>query len=189
MRSNETFAHCRHTSVNFHTSWSRKTPLHYAVRARDSHDIVSSLLKNGADLNILDKFADSPFSIAAGIKPQLDTIKRLLAFGAYPDGGFRSNASVALTPLRNAIQSSKEELAISPIGAGADTRAADNIRYPQPSLTALKLVSLKRLKELVRLLLEHYADFYLNTLLVTIVFMTTAHPSLCIPPWPANIST
>ena len=154
--SNETSAQRRLQCVNY--SFRGSTPLHFAARAKHSHKVVTFLLSNGADPNMLDMIARSPLAIAVGTDTKLDTIKHLLASGADPDGDFDSNILVTLTPLRKAIHMGKEELAIVLVGSGADTRAADQIRRPEPSMTALQLATMAGMKKLARLLLEHGAD-------------------------------
>lgn len=89
---------------------------------------------------------------------ELDTIELLLAFGADPDGGFSSGASLSSTPLHHAIQFRREALAILLVASGADIRAADHVRGSHRNLTVLQLAASIGLVEVVRLLLDHGAD-------------------------------
>jgi ankyrin repeat protein len=133
------------------------TPLYYAVRGRSNHDLVVFLLRNGADPNILN-WNESPLTTAVRYDTNRDTVKLLLASGADPDGGFKSNGSVRITPLRCAVQLRQEEKAISIIASGADIQAADHDRSSDGGLSVLQLAALNGLKALVRLLLEYGAD-------------------------------
>jgi ankyrin repeat protein len=133
------------------------TPLYYAVRGRSNHDLVVFLLRNGADPNILN-WNESPLTTAVRYDTNRDTVKLLLASGADPDGGFKSNGSVRITPLRCAVQLRQGEKAISIIASGADIQAADHDRSSDGGLSVLQLAALNGLKALVRLLLEYGAD-------------------------------
>jgi ankyrin repeat protein len=128
------------------------------MRAKRSHDIVSFLLRNGADPEMCTMSALSPLALAVEFETQLDTLELLLASGADIDGGFKFNDSVTCTPLRRAVELRAEEPAVFLINLGADIRAADRVRGVENSLTLLQSAASKGLVAVVRLLLKHGAD-------------------------------
>jgi ankyrin repeat protein len=158
VRTSESSSQRRRNCVNFRSEigW---VPLHFAVRAKYSYDVVSFLLRNGADPELLDLNMRTTLAVAADEYTQLGTVKLLLASGADPDGGFRDGDTVSCTPLRRAVELCREDIAVSILDSGADIQAADEVRHSEHSSpTVLQLAASIGLVALDGRLLEHGAD-------------------------------
>jgi len=157
-RSKDTSLQRRRKIVNLSSGRDGWTPLHYAAQAKHSHGVISFLLENEANPNLLDDLGQSPLTFAVEKDAQLEVVKLLLTSGAEMNGSWKSNDSVNETPLRRAIILCQEEIAALLIVSGADLWAADQVRSPKHGLSALQLAASRGPKEVVRLLLEHGAD-------------------------------
>lgn len=114
---------------------------------------VKMLIKNKADVNLPDRFGDTPLHIAVKTRMQ-DMVKLLLDAGA----NVNATNNVNRTPLLKIVQYGHLECIQSLLEAGADTEIADRIN----NLTPLSLAVYFGCSEFLKILLQAGANINCN---------------------------
>jgi ankyrin repeat protein len=130
------------------------TALHFAVRA-DEVDIVSVLIRAGADTNAENRLGVTPLFLAAQ-NGNAVMVQKLLAAGANADQVDRATGeSILMVAIRAGSTDSVRALLSS--------KANPNVAEPQLRLTPLMLAAEAGNADIVRALLERGADIHART--------------------------
>ncbi|KAJ8667125.1 hypothetical protein QAD02_008787 [Eretmocerus hayati] len=157
------------TNVNAQDEYGR-VPLHFAmlnacsqavlekmnlsasicIDQEGSREIVSLLLKNGANVNHKSDWT-TPLQIAIE-KSCVDIVEELLSYGASTETNFESREYLGLTPLQVASQKGSKEIVDLLLRNGSNVNAAS-----KANLTPLYIAAQRGHRKIVKLFLKHGA--------------------------------